>query len=73
MPPPAYPPRVFKPHLRQILETRGLDPQLWVIAKLRVSNVTAKRILDGCDLRFSRAVRIAKLLDLELTHIWPEA
>jgi hypothetical protein len=41
-----------------------------LIENLDVSNVTATRILNGCDLKFSRAIKIAKLLDLELHQIW---
>lgn len=71
--PTAYPPVVFKPHLRQILLTRGHDPQTWLIKKLKISHITAQRILKGCDLKLGRALIIAKALDLELRHIWPEA
>lgn len=71
--PSNYPPVVFKPRLREILESRQLHPQEWLIKRLKISNVTAKRILSGCDVRLNMAIKICRLLDLELHHVWPEA
>jgi hypothetical protein len=70
--PASYPPVLFKKtRLRHLIKDRTqADPQTWLIQNLNVSNVTAARILNGCDLRFSRAIKIAKLLDLEIDHIW---
>ena len=65
-----YPPIIFKCRLGEALASRGYDPEAWVIRNLGVSNVTARRILKGCDTKFSNVARVAELLDLEIDHLW---
>lgn len=66
----AYPPQVFKStQLISRMQELGKD-EVWLIQLLRISHITARRILRGCDLKLSHAVKIAHELDIEVDALW---
>lgn len=66
-----YPPRVFKVKFGNDQEDAKLVITPDDVARLlRITPVTARRIVEGCDLKLSDAFKIANRLGLTIEDLW---
>lgn len=60
----VYPPSVLKTRLKDLITREKLAKLLGV------TPLTASRILRGCDLKLTYALKIARLLNLTIEEVW---
>lgn len=68
-PPEAYPPRVLKTRLGELMRDRHLTDR-WLCEFLDIVPLTARRLREGKDLKLTEAFRLSRYFKLPIEEIW---